>query len=208
MDLAPASTLCGAEKHPHPLPSTSVATSPARIYFPVRSKYSPAELFHRTLQRPHAHSTPRKEIEGDPRTLRLLRRSYPASLFRDISGSNANARSVALALPLLQSQKKCPGAHAVWLEGSNYMTAVECGICLCAGDCQNDTAVFWTCEACVLRICAECRSVFEANGAPALMRRYKDGLRTAEMRVQLPRGREDASRRVGRGAGHAHLSHA
>ncbi|TKX27323.1 hypothetical protein C1H76_0160 [Elsinoe australis] len=159
-----------------------------RIYRP-RIKYSPAELFRRTLAKQHMLPPPRGK-DPSPRTVRLLRRPYPFNLVRDDPAHGSANIRYALAPPISASQRSCHTHHPKWYEASNLMHPVECAICLYAGDCESDTKVAWMCGFCALRICAECRSVFDEKGMKGLMKRERDGGRTVEARRGRAGGRK------------------
>ena len=187
--------------HHHPLPSLPATTSPPRAYAPRLTKLSPAEFFskslHQAQRRPH--DPPPENVKNDPRTARLLRKPYPDNLVRDNKVPTDLTRT-GLATPLLASQKECGDGHARWHESNNFISPVECGICLCAGDCLTDTALFFQCGSCALRVCTECKGSHDAGGMRACMARYKDGSRTAEARGQSRKGKENA--RSGRDSGY------
>ncbi|GAB7345162.1 hypothetical protein MBLNU457_3547t1 [Dothideomycetes sp. NU457] len=159
----PALTLLDS-RPPHPLPSLPPTTSPPRAYTPRLGKLSPKEFFTKSLyhNQRRRHDSPPENVRNDPRTARLLRKPFPDNLVRDNKVPTDPTRT-GLATPLLASQKECRSGHAHWHESSNDISPVECGICLCAGDCQMDTAIFYICEGCALRVCAECKG-FHDNG--------------------------------------------
>ncbi|KAF2154799.1 hypothetical protein K461DRAFT_291712 [Myriangium duriaei CBS 260.36] len=164
-----------------PMPAkkpVAVDAVPCRVYRPPRSRYPPSEIFRRAQLKYHPLPPPRAK-EFSPRTARLLRRGWPQNLVRDDITPVQNVR-YALALPLTHTQRFCPGGHGSWHETSNFLYPVECAICLCASDCPTDTAVSWMCELCHVRICAECRAVFDSAGIVGLMDRFADGSDTIE----------------------------
>lgn len=170
-------------------------------------KLTPKEFFTKSLyhRQRRRHDSPPENIRNDPRTARLLRKPFPDNLVRDNKIPTDPTRT-GLARPLLASQKECRNGHAHWHESSNDISPVECGICLCAGDCLTDTAVFYICEGCALRVCTECKGFHDTGGMRALRGRYKDGSRTIEARGQRSRGKENArsGRESSHGYGHGH----
>jgi len=148
-------------------------------YTPVMDRReSASEVFQRAINCNARHNL--SSAMSDPRTARLTRMPYPDCLFRNEPCSN-----VALALPILPSQLSCHGKHSVWhISLSTSMSSpvpVECNVCLCAGDCGTAAEDFWTCGFCSLRVCSECRLVFETRGREGLMRRIIDGSESEEL---------------------------
>ena len=139
---------------------------------------SPSELFHAVHRKKHSHTT--TPHTTDHRAIRLLRKSYPANLFRDSPN-----QQIALAMPLAPRHYNCPTAHKTWHQISAYVSPVECAICLCAGDCRGDGDAFWSCSSCCLRICDSCRTIHVHEGTKALTERYNDGEHTAEAKRAL-----------------------
>ncbi|KAF2225167.1 hypothetical protein BDZ85DRAFT_89489 [Elsinoe ampelina] len=183
---------------PQPRPRARIHATPEhpnhslRIYRP-RSKYHPSDLFRRTLAKQHPLPPPRGK-DPSPRLVRLSRRSYPLNLLRDEPSPTSTHPAVAniryaLAPPILASQRTCHLHHASWHEASNLWHAIECAVCLCAGDCMSDTKVMWICDFCAIRICAECREVFEEKGTKGLMKRERSGAGTIEGRRGRASGR-------------------
>ncbi|KAG8627145.1 hypothetical protein KVT40_004628 [Elsinoe batatas] len=181
---------------PRPKPRVQAAAEhpnrSLRIYRP-RSKCNPSDLFQRTLGKQHPLPPPRGK-DPSPRLIRLSRRPYPPNLLRDGPSPTSTHPAVAniryaLAPPLLAPQRSCYLHHASWHEASNLWHAIECAICLCAGDCTSDTKVMWICGFCAIRICAECREVFEEKGMKALMKRERSGAGTIEARRGRASGR-------------------
>ncbi|KAF4554254.1 Hypothetical protein D9617_5g071310 [Elsinoe fawcettii] len=169
-----------------------------RVYRP-RNKYSPAQLFRRTLAKQHPLPPPRGR-DPSPRIFRLLRRPYPLNLIRDDATSTSTHPAVAnvryaLAPPILASQRFCHLHHAAWHELGNLWHAVECAICLCAGGCESDTKIMFMCDFCAIRICAECRQVFEEAGIMGLMKRERSGAATVEARRGRANGRNSMANR-------------
>lgn len=153
---------------------------PCRTYRPQRSKLSPTELFRRT-QSAHHHLPKPQQKESDPRLLRLLRRAWPNNLFRDNPSAPPGVR-VALAAPLTPIQSECHNHHSNWRHVSNIPVAVECGVCLRASNFPGDKSGSWLCDYCALRVCSECKAIFDTSGTTAMMARFADGSNTVEGR--------------------------
>jgi len=158
--------------------SSKTQANPGKIYRPKRKNISPGEILSRSRKKHHLHVMTPNKI-SDARITRLLRRPWPNNLTRDEVTPGQNVH-YALAQPLTRSQRFCPRRHTVWQESCSLLHSVECGICLCASDCKTDSANSWTCEYCLLRVCSECKAVFDKEGIRALMNRYADGSKTAE----------------------------
>lgn len=170
-----------------------INSSPPKPYTPVQSKCSPVELFRQARYRHHPHLNELSD-EITPQVARLLRTSYPHNLFRDPDPSSTPGRRtrVAIALPIEPSQRECYGQHDKFFETCQSSTPVECAICACAGDCDEDEDgdVFWMCEWCALRICGQCKQRCQGQGAVALLASVQDHV-TASTLTESPMQRQE-----------------
>ena len=150
-------------------------------YTPPQSNLSPVEAFRRARLAHHPHSIETNENDK-PQVARLLRTAYPHNLFRDPDPSSTPGRKthVALALPVTRSQRECCKHHEKLFVSYQGSAPVECGVCACAGDCDEDEDgdVFYMCEYCALRMCCECEKYCREHGMAALNARSKDHFET------------------------------